>query len=92
MSNPDQIQGTTISELTATALRTACKTFEQDDTLLVAILCGDGGHFGAGTNLGAMGAPCRRNNIDPGGTVPTYRQMITGLPENAATFTTARQT
>ncbi|WP_116366961.1 crotonase/enoyl-CoA hydratase family protein [Parahaliea mediterranea] len=55
---------------TATALREAFETFEQDEGLHVAILHGKGGNFCAGADLGAMSDPARRNDVEPQGTAP----------------------
>jgi len=52
---------------TAAALRAAFERFEADDVLRVAILTGAGGHFCAGADLGAIGDPARRNELDPAG-------------------------
>jgi len=52
---------------TAAALRTAFERFEADDVLRVAILTGAGSHFCAGADLGAIGDPARRNELDPAG-------------------------
>lgn len=52
---------------TALLLRAAFKRFEADDALRVAILYGAGGHFCAGADLGAVGNPELRNELDPDG-------------------------
>jgi len=56
----------------AAQLRAAFERFEADDALRVAVLTGAGGHFCAGADLGAVGDPARRNELDPdgGGTGP----------------------
>ncbi|MDZ4355789.1 MAG: crotonase/enoyl-CoA hydratase family protein [Variovorax sp.] len=51
----------------AAQLRAAFERFEADDTLRVAVLTGAGGHFCAGADLGAVGDPARRNELDPDG-------------------------
>ena len=53
---------------TALQLREAFDHFERDDALRVAVLTGDAGQFCAGADLGAMGDPKRRNEIEPTGT------------------------
>lgn len=55
---------------TAHALRQAFTDFEQDDTLKVAVLWGEGGNFCAGADLEAIGDPQRRNEIEATGTAP----------------------
>lgn len=51
----------------AAELRAAFERFEADDALRVAVLTGAGGHFCAGADLGAVGDPARRNELDPEG-------------------------
>ncbi len=51
----------------AAGLRRAFEHFEADDQLRVAILHGAGGHFCAGADLGAVGDPALRNELDPEG-------------------------
>ena len=51
----------------ARALRDAFQRFEADDALRVAILWGAGGNFCAGADLGAVGDPDLRNELDPRG-------------------------
>ncbi|MES2250116.1 MAG: crotonase/enoyl-CoA hydratase family protein [Pseudomonadota bacterium] len=51
----------------AAQLRAAFERFEADDALRVAVLTGAGGHFCAGADLGAVGDPARRNELDPDG-------------------------
>ena len=55
---------------TADALRQIFEDFEQDDSLAVAVLKGQGGNFCAGADLGAMSDSQRRNQIDANGTGP----------------------
>lgn len=55
---------------TADALRLAFEQFEQDDSLSVAILRGEGGNFCAGADLAALSDPQRRNQIDAAGSGP----------------------
>jgi len=52
---------------TATALLDAFERFEADDTLLVAVLTGSGGHFCGGADLTALAEPSTRNLIEPTG-------------------------
>jgi len=52
---------------TASALLQAFKRFEADDSLLVAVLTGSGGHFCGGADLTAMADPRTRNLIEPTG-------------------------
>ncbi len=53
---------------TAALLRAAFETFERDESLLVAVLTGDGGQFCSGADLGALADPARSNAIEPSGT------------------------
>lgn len=66
LNRPDQRNA--VDRPTATALRKAFTEFEQDDSARVAVLCGAGGNFCAGADLGALEDPDRRNEIDPHGT------------------------
>lgn len=52
---------------TAALLRQAFERFEADDSLRVAVLWGEHGSFCAGADLGAVGDPARRNELDPEG-------------------------
>ncbi|QOL48414.1 crotonase/enoyl-CoA hydratase family protein [Massilia litorea] len=52
---------------TAAALRAAFERFESDPALRVAVLSGAGGNFCAGADLGAVGDPDLRNELDPAG-------------------------
>lgn len=52
---------------TAAALRAAFERFESDPALRVAVLSGAGGNFCAGADLGAVGDPDLRNELDPSG-------------------------
>jgi enoyl-CoA hydratase len=56
----------------AAELHRAFEAFEADEKLRVAVLWGSGGHFCAGADLGAVGDPARRHELDPhgGGTGP----------------------
>ena len=56
----------------ADALRAAFERFEADESQRVAVLWGDHGTFCAGADLGAVGDPARRNELDPegGGSAP----------------------
>ncbi|WP_306882933.1 crotonase/enoyl-CoA hydratase family protein [Variovorax boronicumulans] len=56
-----------VNGIVAAELREAFKRFEADDALRVAILTGAGGHFCAGADLGAVGNPDERNELDPEG-------------------------
>jgi len=51
----------------AAELRTAFDRFENDSTLIAAVLTGAGGHFCAGADLAAIGDPALRNELDPDG-------------------------
>lgn len=51
----------------AAELREAFQRFEADAALRVAVLWGAGGHFCAGADLGAVGDPARRHELDPQG-------------------------
>jgi len=51
----------------ADALRDAFERFEADDSQHVAVLWGEHGTFCAGADLGAVGDPARRNELDPEG-------------------------
>jgi enoyl-CoA hydratase len=51
----------------ALALRAAFEHFEADPALRVAVLWGAGGNFCAGADLGAVGDPARRHELDPAG-------------------------
>jgi len=51
----------------ASELRRAFEDFEADDALRVAVLWGEGGNFCAGADLGAVGDPARRHELDPEG-------------------------
>ena len=55
---------------TADGLKQAFEAFEQEDSLKVAVLWGEGGNFCAGADLEALGDPDRRNYIEPTGTAP----------------------
>jgi enoyl-CoA hydratase len=56
----------------ATELRAAFVQFEESPSLRVAVLTGAGGNFCAGADLGAIGDPAMRNELEPdgGGTGP----------------------
>ncbi|QSI34200.1 crotonase/enoyl-CoA hydratase family protein [Variovorax sp. RKNM96] len=56
-----------VNGIVAAELREAFERFEADDALRVAILTGAGGHFCAGADLGAVGNPDERNELDPEG-------------------------
>jgi len=65
LNRPDKrnaVNGTVAAEL-----RESFERFEADDALRVAILTGAGGHFCAGADLGAVGNPDERNELDPEG-------------------------
>lgn len=71
----------------AAELRTAFVRFEQDPALRVAVLTGASGHFCAGADLGAVGDPALRNELDPdgGGTGPVGpTRMVLSNPLIAA--------
>lgn len=51
----------------AAELRAAFIRFEEDSTLRVAVITGAGGHFCAGADLGAVGDPALRNELEPDG-------------------------
>ncbi|WP_286221593.1 crotonase/enoyl-CoA hydratase family protein [Marinobacter apostichopi] len=65
VNRPDQRNA--IDRPTANALRKAFTDFEQNEAAKVAVLCGAGGHFCAGADLGALDDPERRNEVDPHG-------------------------
>lgn len=65
MSRPKQRNA--VDRIMATQLREAFERFESDDTQRVAVLWGDHGVFCAGADLGAIGDPARRNEVDPEG-------------------------
>jgi enoyl-CoA hydratase len=48
----------------AAELKRAFEAFEADPALQVAVLWGAGGHFCAGADLGAIGDPARRHELD----------------------------
>jgi enoyl-CoA hydratase len=52
---------------TATALREAFEAFEADESLRVAVLYGNGGHFCGGADLKALADPALRNAVEPSG-------------------------
>lgn len=56
----------------AEALRASFERFEADESQRVAVLWGEHGTFCAGADLGAVGDPARRNELDPegGGSAP----------------------
>jgi enoyl-CoA hydratase len=54
---------------TAAALAAAFRAFDADPGAAVAVLCGEGGAFCAGADLGAVGTP-RGNRTDPDGDGP----------------------
>jgi enoyl-CoA hydratase len=56
-----------VNGVVAAELREAFERFEADDALRVAVLTGAGGHFCAGADLGAVGDPDQRNELDPEG-------------------------
>lgn len=60
-------QRNAIDRPTAAALRKAFTDFEQNEAAKVAVLCGAGGNFCAGADLGALDDPERRNEVDPHG-------------------------
>src|SRR5829696_6748207 len=51
----------------AAELREAFQQFEEDESLAVAVLTGNGGTFCAGADLSAVDDPERRNELDPEG-------------------------
>lgn len=51
----------------ARELKQAFQEFEENSTLRVAILSGEGGHFCAGADLGSVSDPSLRNGLDPNG-------------------------
>ncbi|MFZ6647634.1 crotonase/enoyl-CoA hydratase family protein [Undibacterium sp. TJN25] len=51
----------------AAELRRAFLQLESDDSLQVGVLCGAGGTFCAGADLGAVGDPARANEVEPDG-------------------------
>jgi enoyl-CoA hydratase len=55
---------------TAEALRKAFEGFEQNDSLRVAVLWGEGGNFCAGADLKAIASEATRNEVDPHGEGP----------------------
>jgi len=70
MSRPKQRNA--VDRPMAEALRAAFERFEADESQRVAVLWGEHGTFCAGADLGAVGDPARRNELDPegGGTGP----------------------
>ena len=67
-----QRQRNAVDRPMADALRAAFERFEADESQRVAVLWGDHGTFCAGADLGAVGDPARRNELDPegGGSAP----------------------
>ena len=65
MSRPRQRNA--VDRETAAQLREAFERFEADATQRVAVLWGEHGVFCAGADLGALGDPARRNEVDPEG-------------------------
>jgi len=65
LNRPDKRNA--VNGIVAAELREAFERFEADDALRVAILTGAGGHFCAGADLGAVGNPEERNELDPEG-------------------------
>ncbi|MDH6167032.1 enoyl-CoA hydratase [Variovorax boronicumulans] len=65
LNRPDKRNA--VNGVVAAELREAFERFETDDALRVAILTGAGGHFCAGADLGAVGNPDERNELDPEG-------------------------
>jgi len=65
LNRPDKRNA--VNGIVAAQLREAFERFEADDALRVAILTGAGGHFCAGADLGAVGNPDERNELDPQG-------------------------
>jgi enoyl-CoA hydratase len=65
LNRPDKRNA--VNGIVAAELRQAFERFEADDALRVAILTGAGGHFCAGADLGAVGNPGERNELDPEG-------------------------
>ncbi|WPH15797.1 crotonase/enoyl-CoA hydratase family protein [Variovorax paradoxus] len=70
MSRPKQRNA--VDRPMAEALCAAFESFEADESQRVAVLWGEHGTFCAGADLGAVGDPARRNELDPesGGTGP----------------------
>ncbi|WP_080898374.1 crotonase/enoyl-CoA hydratase family protein [Variovorax paradoxus] len=65
LNRPDKRNA--VNGVVAAELREAFERFEADEGLRVAILTGAGGHFCAGADLGAVGNPDERNELDPEG-------------------------
>jgi enoyl-CoA hydratase len=65
LNRPDKRNA--VNGIVAAELRQAFERFEADDALCVAVLTGAGGHFCAGADLGAVGDPDSRNELDPEG-------------------------
>nr|WP_041942721.1 crotonase/enoyl-CoA hydratase family protein [Variovorax paradoxus] len=65
LNRPDKRNA--VNGIVAAELREAFERFDADDALRVAILTGAGGHFCAGADLGAVGNPDERNELDPEG-------------------------
>jgi len=65
LNRPDKRNA--VNGIVAAELRESFERFEADDALRVAILAGAGGHFCAGADLGAVGNPDERNELDPEG-------------------------
>jgi enoyl-CoA hydratase len=68
LNRPDKRNA--VDRPTADALRAAFEAFDADENLSVAVLAGSGGNFCAGADLGAMGDPQLRNQIESGGSGP----------------------
>ncbi|MDM0104949.1 crotonase/enoyl-CoA hydratase family protein [Variovorax sp. J22R24] len=56
-----------VNGVVAAELLAAFERFEADGALRVAVLTGAGGHFCGGADLGAVGNPAERNELDPEG-------------------------
>jgi enoyl-CoA hydratase len=65
MSRPKQRNA--VDRPMAEALRAAFESFEANESQRVAVLWGEHGSFCAGADLGAVGDPARRNELDPEG-------------------------
>ena len=70
---------------TAAALLEAFESFEADESLIVAVLHGQGGTFCAGADLKALGDPARRNFVEPTviSAVPSMRIVLAAIEGHA---------
>ena len=82
LSRPDRRNA--VDGPTAAALAEAFRAFDADENASVAVLYGDGGTFGAGADLQALGSP-DQNRVEPDGDAPMGpTRMRLGKPVVAA--------